>query len=293
MSEGSVKKGDSRKVLPRVLPTVAANFCSGPNMGKKWCEQFVGNNERDDEQTKQQRLSVADAATKRQHLERTKKLIEEEDSKEYKDDEKVDEEEILEDDDEDDEDSAGNPNDMDDVHVVIESSKGGRRHQLSNEKEHERSYGHVNQEVNDEGGATCRDQVPASVKDGNYETPSTISRSVVSTSKENNAGGGVIDWIGVGGLNMDLAKAAIKHRKETVKGFVKETLFRKVKFIVCDKQMDWQFPNFAKPILDHMGAIGDDKRERLWNECKSDAHKALLEKRFTVTGAVKKAVISK
>jgi len=126
-------------------------------------------------------------------------------------------------------------------------------------------------------------------------TPSTVSMSTVnSTDRKRSVSsfGGML-MSDENGQPLDLFLLQTKRRKEAVFTFVKDTLFHKVKFIVNDQQTSWNFPNFAVPIMDDLigKSANDKKREFFWEQIKSDAKKALQERRATVNGAIKNAVV--
>jgi hypothetical protein len=75
-------------------------------------------------------------------------------------------------------------------------------------------------------------------------------------------------------------------RKALVKAFVKDKLFHTIKFISNEKELDYEYPHFAVPIMKHMG-VAPDERERWWEENKRDAKKAMAERRASITGAMK------
>ncbi len=135
-----------------------------------------------------------------------------------------------------------------------------------------------------------------------HETTGTVAKK--SSTKSSTASSITTATTGVsGGLwlqngtigDSEMAKAVIKQRRNMIKGYVKDTLFKKVKFIVSDKQMECDFKSFAVPILNFMGVSDedDDVKKRLWNNFKLDAKKALQEKRASINGAVKSAIVCK
>ena len=79
--------------------------------------------------------------------------------------------------------------------------------------------------------------------------------------------------------------------RTTTKSFVKEVLFRHVKFITAEDQLAWNYPRFAKPILDKLNVFGDEKRQMMWKECRKYANLALRERRSSVNSAIKSGVI--
>ena len=132
------------------------------------------------------------------------------------------------------------------------------------------------------------------------ETPSTMTRSSEGIHDPFTGGSiianasSIVTSAGTAMGNLKFASGVLKQQLTLVRGFVKGTLFRKVKFIITDKQMEWDFESFAKPIMDYMGMPGEDpNREAVWGQWKKHAKKALDERRNTVNLAVKESVQGK
>jgi hypothetical protein len=127
-------------------------------------------------------------------------------------------------------------------------------------------------------------------------TPSTVSAATGGSSAGSGAMGSYKGmWLsGAAAQAMDLFALQKKQRLDSVKGYVKDTLFRKVKFVVEDEHLSWDFDMFAVPILKHLlGAadVDNEKRKTLWSEIMPVARKALQDRRSSVNGAVKAAVV--
>ena len=91
---------------------------------------------------------------------------------------------------------------------------------------------------------------------------------------------------------VNLGKEMKKLRAE-VKGIVKVTMFRTVKFILNNAQLAWNNPRLAGQILDRLGIKGEENRARTWNDCKTTANLALRERRSAVNAAIKQGVVGK
>lgn len=85
-----------------------------------------------------------------------------------------------------------------------------------------------------------------------------------------------------------------KVKWQAVSAFIKSQLFKRVKFVTKEKELSWNFPHFAVPILDHMGVKSNERREKAWEyEYRDYAVKALNERRSSINGAIKRIVIGK
>jgi hypothetical protein len=91
----------------------------------------------------------------------------------------------------------------------------------------------------------------------------------------------------------EMVAASDVQRKAMIKSFVKTTLFKTTKFLVHEKQMEWDSEILAVPILNELGVEGEERRKQMWAEYKLDAKRALHERRATVNGSIKVAVIGK
>ena len=81
----------------------------------------------------------------------------------------------------------------------------------------------------------------------------------------------------------------IAKRKMIIKQFVKDSLFPKVKFLIGDDELGWDFEPFAGAIMSYMGVPLERRRQR-WDDIKMDAKRSLNERRASVNAAVKTAV---
>ena len=75
-------------------------------------------------------------------------------------------------------------------------------------------------------------------------------------------------------------------RRTAIKTFVKEKLFHCVKFINNEAELEWDYHIFGVKIMDEL-KIPMDAREEWWEDNKRDAKKALQERRWSITGAMK------
>jgi hypothetical protein len=89
----------------------------------------------------------------------------------------------------------------------------------------------------------------------------------------------------------EMVAASDEQRKTMIKSFVKTKLFKTTKFLVHEKQMEWDSEIFAVPILDELGVEDEERRKQMWERYKVDAKKALHKRRATVNGSIKNAVI--
>jgi len=127
-------------------------------------------------------------------------------------------------------------------------------------------------------------------------TPSTISISGSSRMGTNLDVASDKLWISDGnGGKLDLVKLQKTQKRDSVFAFVKDTMFHRVKFLTNDRQLQWNFQSFAVPILDYV--VGKDTsektRQNYWDHIKDNAKKALQERRATVNGSVKLAIVGK
>jgi hypothetical protein len=196
-----------------------------------------------------------------------------------------------------------------DVNDDEEESRNEEEQEEERQNQEEQEQGGGQQAHNDESQAKDddddddNDDRQAVVEDAHqHENTGTVAKK--SSTKSSTASSLTTATTGVsGGLwlengtigDSEMAKAVIRQRRNMIKGYVKDTLFKKVKFIVSDKQMEWDFKSFAVPILNFMGVSDedDDVKKRLWNDFKLDAKKALQEKRASINGAVKSAIVCK
>jgi hypothetical protein len=84
----------------------------------------------------------------------------------------------------------------------------------------------------------------------------------------------------------DMVKMCLKKTKERLKTFVKTELFRKVKFIREDIELDYNNKFYASAIMNHMG-VPKSEREKWWSEYKVVARQALSEKRASICASIK------
>ena len=115
---------------------------------------------------------------------------------------------------------------------------------------------------------------------GNQNYVASSTNTSISTAMVNNE------------HRLNIAKETKKVLSE-VKSIVKTKMFRMVKFILNEGQMAWDNPRFAVQILNKLGVEGDEKRKRVWNNCRQHANLALREKRAAVSAAVKHGVVGK
>ena len=82
-----------------------------------------------------------------------------------------------------------------------------------------------------------------------------------------------------------------KNNVNLIKGYVKETLFKDVKFCSSARHQHWNFDCIARPIMDYLKVPNEPKtRQRTWDEYFIYVKKALNERRNTINGSVKDAV---
>ena len=89
-----------------------------------------------------------------------------------------------------------------------------------------------------------------------------------------------------GRQHKEMVKLSLKKTKERIKTFVKTELFRKVKFIREEIELDFANTFYAGAIMSHMG-VDMRERESWWTEYKVIARQALSEKRATICASVK------
>jgi hypothetical protein len=125
-------------------------------------------------------------------------------------------------------------------------------------------------------------------------TPSTVTAASVTQSMTSSNSRGI--WIcnAKGGM-VDLFALQTKTRDDTVKTIVKDTLFRKVKFVVEEEHLRWDFKSFATPILEgimkDIATATDADKQAVWEDVMPIARKALNSRRTSVNGSVKDAVV--
>jgi hypothetical protein len=89
-----------------------------------------------------------------------------------------------------------------------------------------------------------------------------------------------------------LSEAEVKNLQNEIRAYVKETMFRTVKFLPNQVNQEWDFPHFAGTIMKQFRIPQDRVNERRlwWSEHGKLARKSLDEKRSSVTQEMKRII---
>jgi hypothetical protein len=90
----------------------------------------------------------------------------------------------------------------------------------------------------------------------------------------------------------DIHAKAAKATRSTINEFVKDHLFRKVKFITNDSQLRWDFEFIAGAVMEELD-IDDSVKFSWWKNHQGFVTKALNAKRASVNQSIKETVIGK